>query len=104
MRMGSSSPTSSTKRTRVPSMYHRRGHATSDRQLGSSSTGRRSGILERGFCADVVLPAGGQLYLSVRQENTPACRIYERHGMTMAGTVIWKSGTIPGLVYFRNVG
>ncbi|HTT24940.1 MAG TPA: hypothetical protein VMG82_38860 [Candidatus Sulfotelmatobacter sp.] len=28
-----------------------------------------------------------------------ACRFYERHGMKVVGTVAWKNGTIPGLVY-----
>jgi ribosomal protein S18 acetylase RimI-like enzyme len=48
---------------------------------------------------EVVKPSGGNLYLSVRKENSVACRFYERHGMKVAGTVDWKNGTILGLVY-----
>lgn len=53
----------------------------------------------RQFCEQIVKPSGGDLYLSVRKENTVACRFYERHGMRVAGNVAWKKGTIPGLVY-----
>ncbi len=66
-----------------------------------SGAGRH--VFER-FCAGVVGPLGGQLYLSVRQENTTACQFYERHGMKVVGTVAWANGTIPGHVYFRDVG
>jgi hypothetical protein len=55
------------------------------------------------FCAEVVRPLGGKLYLSVRQENTTACQFYERHGMKVVGTVVWAKGTIPGLIYFRDI-
>jgi hypothetical protein len=51
------------------------------------------------FVAEIVKPSDGELYLSVRKENAVACRFYERHGMKVAGTVDWKNGTIPGLVY-----
>lgn len=44
-------------------------------------------------------PSGGDLYLSVRKENTVACRFYERYGMMVIGTVSWSAKTIPGLMY-----
>ncbi len=55
------------------------------------------------FCAEIVRPLGGQLYLSVRQENTTACQFYERQGMRVVGSVAWANGTIPGHIYFRDV-
>jgi len=42
---------------------------------------------------------GGDIYLSVRKENTVACRFYEKHGMKVVGKVAWSGGTIPGVVY-----
>jgi len=51
------------------------------------------------FVAEIVKPSGGDLYLSVRKENVIACRFYERHGLKVVGTVAWKNGRIPGLVY-----
>ena len=54
------------------------------------------------FCAEVVRP--GDLYLTVRQENKTACAFYERHGMEVVGCVAWANGSIPGHVYFREVG
>jgi hypothetical protein len=51
------------------------------------------------FVDEIVKPSGSDLYLSVRRGNAVACRFYERHGMKVAGTVDWKNGTIPGLVY-----
>jgi hypothetical protein len=51
------------------------------------------------FVDEIVKPSGGHLYLSVRKENSVACRFYERHDMTVAGIVAWKNSTIPGLVY-----
>jgi hypothetical protein len=53
----------------------------------------------RQFVDEIVKPSGGGLYLSVRRENTVACRFYERQGMEVAGTVAWKKDTIPGRVY-----
>jgi hypothetical protein len=51
------------------------------------------------FFDEVVVPSGGNLYLSVRAANEVACRFYERHGMRVAGKVAWSGGTLPGLVY-----
>lgn len=53
----------------------------------------------RRFVDEIVQPSGGDLYLSVRRENSVACRFYERNGMKVAGTVAWSHGTIPGLIY-----
>lgn len=51
------------------------------------------------FFDEVVVPSGGDLYLSVRSKNEIACRFYERHGMTVVGNVAWSGGTIPGAIY-----
>jgi hypothetical protein len=51
------------------------------------------------FVDEIVKPSGGDLYLSVRKENTVACQFYERNGMKVEGTVAWKNNTIPGLIY-----
>jgi len=55
-------------------------------------------VFER-FVEEIVKPSGGDLYLSVRKENTVACQFYERNGMVLVGTVFWSAGTILGLVY-----
>jgi hypothetical protein len=64
-----------------------------------NGAGRR--VFEQ-FCTEIVRPLGGQLYLSVRQENTTACQFYERHAMKVVGSVAWARGTIPGLIYFKG--
>jgi hypothetical protein len=51
------------------------------------------------FVAEVLKPSGGDLYLSVREENTVARSFYERHGMSVVGKASWSRGTLPGLVY-----
>lgn len=53
----------------------------------------------RQFVDEIVKASGGDLYLSVRKQNEVPFRFYEHHGMKVAGTVAWKNGTIPGLVY-----
>jgi FR47-like protein len=60
--------------------------------------GAGSRVFEQ-FVKEVVKNAGGDLYLTVRKDNTVACRFYERHGMEIAGTGAWSRGTIPGHVY-----
>jgi hypothetical protein len=50
-----------------------------------------------------VVPSGGDLYLTVRAENTVACRFYERHDMGVVGRVAWSGGTLPGLVYCKKL-
>jgi len=51
------------------------------------------------FFDEIVVPSGGDLYLTVRTENTAACQFYERHGMKVVGKVAWSGGAIPGLIY-----
>lgn len=65
-----------------------------------NGSGRR---VFRQFVADFVKRSGGDLYLTVRKKNTVACQFYERHGMTIAGTVSWSCGSIPGLVYRLSI-
>lgn len=92
------------KRTRVCTVDVPAGAVMLHQILNSkqfSGAGRR--VFER-FCAEIVRPLGGHLYLSVRQENTTACQFYERHGMDVVGTVAWAKGTIPGHIFFRDVG
>jgi len=67
--------------------------------LNSDQFNGTGGRVFRQFVDKVVKPSGGDLYLSVRRQNIIARRFYERHGMTVTGTVAWKNGAIPGLVY-----
>jgi hypothetical protein len=69
---------------------------------GSQGNGKGSVVFED-FVAQVVLPSGGDLYLSVREANAVACAFYERHGMKVAGKIAWSGGTLPGLVYKLTV-
>lgn len=70
---------------------------------GSQFSGAGGRVFGR-FFDDVVMPSGGDLFLSVRAGNTVACRFYERHGMEIAGKVAWSGGTIPGLIYCKKLG
>lgn len=74
-------------------------HQIVNSQQGNGSGGR---VFDR-FFHEIVVPSGGDLYLTVRTENTVACQFYERHGMKVAGKVAWSSGTIPGLVYAKKL-
>jgi hypothetical protein len=65
---------------------------------GKQFSGAGGRVFEQ-FVAEVVKLSGGDLYLSVRKENTVACSFYERHGMSVVGKVDWSGGTLPGLVY-----
>ena len=42
------------------------------------------------------------VYLTVRGENTIACRFYEKVGMKQVGTISWSKGTMPGLVWKKE--
>lgn len=87
------------KRTRVGDVQVPAGAIMLHQILNSerfNGAGRR---VFRQFVDEVAKPSGGDLYLSVRKENSVACRFYERQGMKVAGTVAWKNGTLPGLVY-----
>ena len=63
--------------------------------------GAGSRVFDR-FFDEIVVPSHGDLYLTVRTENTVACQFYERHGMKRVGIVAWSDGTIPGLIYSRS--
>ena len=69
---------------------------------GEQFNGAGGRIFDR-FFEGIVVPSGGDLYLSVRAENSVACRFYERHGMAVAGKVAWAGGTLPGLIWKREV-
>jgi hypothetical protein len=68
---------------------------------GNQFSGAGSRIFNR-FFDEIVVPCGGNLYLTVRTENTVACRFYERHGMGIVGKVAWSGGTLPGLIYCKK--
>jgi hypothetical protein len=67
--------------------------------LNSRQFSGKGGRVFEQFVREIVKPSGGDLYLSVRKENTVACAFYERHGMTIVGKVSWSGGTLPGLIY-----
>jgi hypothetical protein len=61
-------------------------HQIANSEQFNLKAGRR---FER-FCAEGVRPLGGQLYLKRTAGEHHACKFYEWHGMTMAGTVVWR--------------
>lgn len=65
---------------------------------GKQFSGAGGRVFEQ-FVKEIV--NGGDVYLTVRAANTIACEFYERHGMHVAGKVVWASGTLPGLIYKR---
>lgn len=87
------------KRTRVGEVQIPAGSITLHQILNSKQGNGAGRKVFQQFVAEIVEPSGGDLYLSVRKENVVACRFYERQGMEVAGTVVWKNRTIPGLVY-----
>jgi hypothetical protein len=87
------------KRTRVGEVDIPAGAIMLHQILNSDQFNGAGGAVFRQFVDEIVKPSGGDLYLSVREENVVACRFYERQGMEVAGSVAWKNGTIPGLVY-----
>jgi hypothetical protein len=70
---------------------------------GNQFSGSGGRVFER-FVDEIVVPSGGDLYLTVRSDNTVACQFYGRHGMKVAGKVAWSGGTIPGLIYCKKLG
>jgi hypothetical protein len=74
-------------------------HQIVNSQQGSGAGSR---VFDR-FFDEIVVPSGGDLYLSVRSGNEVACRFYERHGMKVAGKVAWSGGTISGLIYRKTL-
>lgn len=87
------------KRTRVGDVLVPAGAIMLHQIPNSQQFNGAGGRVFRQFVDEIVKPSGGDLYLSVRQENTVACRFYERQGMKVVGTVAWSGGTILGLVY-----
>ena len=67
--------------------------------LNSRQFSGAGGRVFKQFVREIVKPSGGDLYLSVREENAVARSFYERHGMKVVGKVVWSGGTLPGLVY-----
>jgi len=90
------------KRTRVGTVDIPRGAVMLHQIVNSHQYSGVGGRVFEKFCAEVVTPLGGNLYLTVRQDNKTACAFYERHGMKAVGTVAWANGTIPGVIYFRE--
>jgi hypothetical protein len=87
------------KRTKVGEVQIPAGAIMLHQILNSQQfSGRGSEVFEQ-FVREIVKPSGGDLYLSVRAENTVARQFYERNGMKLVGTVAWSGGTILGLVY-----
>ena len=72
-------------------------HEIVNRNQFSGAGGR---VLDR-FFDKVVVPSGGDLYLTVRAENVVACEFFERHGMRIVGKVAWSGGTIRGFIYCK---
>jgi hypothetical protein len=68
---------------------------------GRQFSGAAGRIFDR-FFNEIAAPLGGDLYLTVREENTVACLFYERHGMASVGNVSWAGGAIPGLIYRKS--
>lgn len=87
------------KRTRVGNVQVPAGAIMLHQIVNSKQVSGAGRKVFRQFVDEIVKPSGGDLYLSVRRENSVACRFYERHGMRVVGTVAWKNRTIPGLVY-----
>jgi hypothetical protein len=92
------------KRTRVGEVQIPAGSIMLHQILNSRQFSGKGGEVFEQFVKEIVRPAGGDLYLSVRKENAVACSFYERHGMKVVGKVSWSGGRIPGLVYRLTVG
>lgn len=90
------------KRTRVGSVDIPKGSIMLHQILnGSQYSGAGRRVFEQ-FFKELVVPSGGDLYLSVRADNRVARDFYERHGMTCFGDVSWSGGTLPGCVYLKR--
>lgn len=87
------------KRTRVGDVQVPAGAIMLHQILNSRQFNGAGRKVFRQFVDEIVKPSGGDLYLSVRKENSVACRFYERNGMVVTGTIAWKNDTISGLVY-----
>lgn len=91
------------KRTRVGDVQIPAGAIMLHQILNANQFNGAGRKVFRKFVNEVVKPSDGDLYLSVRKENAVACSFYKRQGMSVAGTVAWKRGTIPGLVYRLSI-
>ena len=40
--------------------------------------------------------------LTVREENTAACKFYEKVGMELVGSISWAKGKMPGSVWRKE--
>jgi hypothetical protein len=87
------------KRTRVGDVQMPAGSIMLHQILNSRQFSGSGGKVFEQFVKEIVKPSGGDLYLSVREENAVACAFYECHGMKVVGKVAWSGGTLPGLVY-----
>jgi hypothetical protein len=90
------------KKTRVGDVQVPRGAVVIHQILNSNQFSGNGGEVFEQFFDEIVKSSGGDLYLSVREENTLACAFYERHGMSVAGKVVWAGGTLPGLIFRRG--
>jgi len=90
------------KRTRVGDVQVPAGAIMLHQIVNSSQFNGAGKRVFKQFVAEIVEASGGDLYLTVRNENGVARRFYERHGMKVAGTVAWSRGSIPGLVYLLS--
>ncbi len=90
------------KRTRVGTLDIPAGSIMLHQIVNSDQFSGSGGRIFDLFVEEIVRPSGGDLYLSVRKENAVACSFYERHGMTVAGTVSWSGGTLPGVIYMGS--
>lgn len=87
------------KATNVGDVKIPRGSIMLHQILNSKQFSGKGGEVFERFVAEIVKPSGGDVYLSVRKENTVARSFYERHGMKIVGNVAWSGTTLPGLVY-----
>lgn len=55
------------------------------------------------FLAKVIDDESDGIVLTVRANNGRACKFYEQMSFEKVGTISWKSGEIPGVVYFLDV-
>ena len=54
------------------------------------------------FFEEVVIPSGGNLFLTLREHNIIACKFFEKNGMKNVSKILWKKGTIEGIVYHKQ--
>jgi hypothetical protein len=87
------------KRTKVGDVQVPAGAIMVHQILNTNQFNGAGGRVFEQFVEEIVKPSGGDLFLSVRKENTVACQFYERNGMVLVGTVSWSAGTISGLMY-----